>query len=98
MSPTADLRQSVMRKKQLQFPCGFHVVMANRRAQTAQMTISPGESEGGPGNRHQGADQWLYVVSGRGLAIVNKKRNMLREGTLLLIERGQEHEIRNNSR
>ena len=49
----------------------------------------------GPRNRHRGADQWLYVVSGTGVAVVNGDRAELREGTLLLIERGDAHEIRN---
>jgi mannose-6-phosphate isomerase-like protein (cupin superfamily) len=60
------------------------------------MTLRPGESEGGPDNRHQGADQWLYIVSG--LAIVDGRRVPLRGGTLLFIERGDRHEIRNTGR
>ncbi len=59
------------------------------------MTLGPGETEGGPDNRHQGADQWLYVVSGTGAAVVNGETVELREGTLMLIERGDRHEIRN---
>jgi mannose-6-phosphate isomerase-like protein (cupin superfamily) len=62
------------------------------------MTISPGGSEGGPDNRHRGADQWLFVESGRGLAIVNGRRYALGAGTLLVIERGDRHEIRNVGR
>jgi hypothetical protein len=27
------------------------------------MTLGPDETEGGPDNRHRGADQWLYVIS-----------------------------------
>jgi mannose-6-phosphate isomerase-like protein (cupin superfamily) len=59
------------------------------------MTLGPGEVEGGPDNRHRGADQWLYVVSGTGQAVVNGERVELREGTLVLIQRGDTHEIRN---
>ena len=59
------------------------------------MTLGPGEGEGGPDNRHRGADQWLYVVGGTGEAVVNGERVELREGTLLLIERGDTHEVRN---
>jgi mannose-6-phosphate isomerase-like protein (cupin superfamily) len=59
------------------------------------MTLGPGESEGGPHNRHRGADQWLYVVSGTGVAVVNGERVELREATLMLIHRGNRHEIRN---
>jgi mannose-6-phosphate isomerase-like protein (cupin superfamily) len=58
------------------------------------MTLGPGEMEGRPDNRHRGADQWLYVVSGTGQAVVNGERVGLREGTLLLIRRGETHEIR----
>ena len=49
------------------------------------MTLAPGDSEGGPDNRHRGSDQWLYVVSGTGQATVNGKRYRLRAGTVLLI-------------
>jgi mannose-6-phosphate isomerase-like protein (cupin superfamily) len=59
------------------------------------MTLAAGDSEGGPDNRHRGSDQWLYVVSGTGVAVVNKRRYPLRTGTLLLIEHGDTHEIRN---
>jgi mannose-6-phosphate isomerase-like protein (cupin superfamily) len=49
------------------------------------MTLAPGETEGGPESRHWGANQWLFVVSGAGEAVVNGERVELREGTLLLI-------------
>lgn len=74
---------------------GFHVLIGNERSQAAEMTIAPGESEGGPDNRHRGADQWLFVISGSGLALVNGKRYRLSANKLLLIERGDRHEIRN---
>lgn len=84
-----------MQHKHLRFGQGFLVAIGNQRSQAAQMTIPPGGSEGGPDNRHRGADQWLFVVSGTGLAIVENTRVELREGTLVLIERGETHEIRN---
>lgn len=52
-------------------------------------------AESGPENRHRGTDQWLYVLSGTGIATVNSKRHELGQGVLILIERGDEHEIRN---
>ncbi len=73
-------------------------MLTNRRAQAATMVIAPGDAEGGPDNRHRGADQWLYVLSGTGVATVAKRRTPLRAGTLLLIERGTTHEIRNTGR
>jgi mannose-6-phosphate isomerase-like protein (cupin superfamily) len=81
--------------KHLQFGQGFHVVMGDKHSQAAQMTLEPGATEGGPDNCHKGADQILYVVSGEGVGIVNGKRVELREGTLLMIQRGDMHEIKN---
>jgi mannose-6-phosphate isomerase-like protein (cupin superfamily) len=85
-------------RKQLRFGKGFAVALRNRRAQAASMVLAPGDSEGGPDNRHRGSDQWLYVLSGTGEAIVGGRRRGLRAGTLLLIERGTIHEIRNTGR
>lgn len=87
-----------MRYKALRFGRGFRVALGNRRAQAAEMVIRPGGREGGPDNRHGGADQWLYVVAGTGTAIVNGRRIALRRGRLMLIERGDRHEIRNTGR
>jgi mannose-6-phosphate isomerase-like protein (cupin superfamily) len=85
-----------MQRKSLRFGRGFRVALRNRRAEAAEMVIAPGDAEGDSRNRHRGADQWLFVVEGRGVATVNGRRLPLREGTLLLIERGDRHEIRNN--
>lgn len=87
-----------MKRTQLRFCRGFRVTLANRRAQAAEMVLPPGESEGDTGNRHRGADQWLYVVAGTGAAVLRGRRVPLRPGTLLLIERGDRHEIRNTGR
>lgn len=87
-----------MPQKQLRFGRGFSVALANRRAQAATMVLGPGDCEGGPDNRHRGSDQWLYVQSGSGTAIVDGKRRRLRAGTLLLIERRVTHEIRNTGK
>jgi mannose-6-phosphate isomerase-like protein (cupin superfamily) len=87
-----------MKRKQLQFGKGFKVIFGNLRSQAAQMVIAPGESEGGPHNRHRGADQWLYVVSGEGIVKAGRRRLPLRAGTLLFIEHGDLHEVRNNGR
>lgn len=87
-----------MKHDHLRFGKGFHVAIGNERSQAAQMVMEPGEREGGPDNRHRGADQWLFVISGKGVAVVNGKRQALREGSLVLIERGDTHEIRNTGR
>ena len=84
-----------MQHQRLRLGHGFRVALGDDHSQAAQMTLGPGESEGGPDNLHRGADQWLFVVSGDGVAIVEGERAELREGTLLLIQRGETHEIRN---
>ena len=87
-----------MTRATLRFGQGFKVVAGNRRSQCATMTLGPGDTEGGPDNRHRGADQWLFVESGTGIAIVSGSRIPLRAGSLVLIERGETHEIRNTGR
>lgn len=87
-----------MPRTHLRFGKGFSVALGNRRGQAATMVLAPGDCEGGPDNRHRGADQWLYVLSGSGSATVGGRRQRLRAGTLLLIERGTTHEIRNTGR
>jgi mannose-6-phosphate isomerase-like protein (cupin superfamily) len=87
-----------MKRKHLRFGEGFRVAIGNNRSQAAAMVLGPGDCEGGPDNRHRGADQWLYVASGTGSATVNGKRLPLRTGSLVLIERGDTHEIRNSGR
>ena len=87
-----------MRHKHLQFGHGFTVVLGDEHAQAAQMTLAPNETEGGSDNHHKGADQWLYVVSGTGTAVVNGKSVPLRQGSLVLIQRGENHEIKNTGR
>ena len=59
------------------------------------MTLAPGQTEGGPDNLHRAADQWHFVAGGEGVALVDGQRVELREGTLLLIQRSERHEIRN---
>jgi mannose-6-phosphate isomerase-like protein (cupin superfamily) len=87
-----------MRRKHLRFGKGFRIAIKNKRAEAAEMVIAPGDAEGGANNRHQGADQWLYVVSGTGVARVNGRRVALRAGTLVLIEHRDRHEVKNTGR
>jgi mannose-6-phosphate isomerase-like protein (cupin superfamily) len=87
-----------MKSKSLRFGKGFRVIPGNSRAEAAEMVIEPGDSEGDPENRHRGADQWLFVLAGTGVAIIDRRRVRLRPNVLLLIERGEKHEIRNTGR
>ncbi|MCC5098076.1 cupin domain-containing protein [Xanthomonas campestris] len=79
----------------LELSNAFKVLFSLRQVQAAEMVIAPGDCEGGPDNRHRGADQWLFVVDGAGEAIVDGHMQTLQAGSLIAIERGQAHEIRN---
>jgi mannose-6-phosphate isomerase-like protein (cupin superfamily) len=83
------------KQKRLRFGEGFRISIGNHKSQAAEMVIAPGDSEGDAENRHRGADQWLFVVSGKGKAVLGGKQTTLKKGTLLLIEKGRQHEIKN---
>ena len=87
-----------MKRHHLRFGRGFRISIGNERSQAAEMTLAPGKTDGGPDNSHRGADQWLFVVAGTGEALVNGRKYPLRAGSLILIERGDTHEIRNTGR
>ena len=87
-----------MKRTEVSYQKGFHVLIGDGRSQAATMVIQPGGHEGSPDNKHGGADQWLYVVDGLGEAIINGHRYDLKAGSLVLIERGDTHEIRNSGR
>ena len=78
---------------------GFTVLHATRSSQAAIMTLRPGAtSSEDPANEHPWAEQWLYVVSGQGVATSGKKRIALKVGSLLLIEKGEPHQIENTGK
>ena len=87
-----------MRRLQLQHSKSFRVLADTARSQAAEMTIAPGDFEGGPDNTHPKSDQWLYVISGSGEGVINGRRVALKEGDILLIEKGERHEIRATGR
>lgn len=74
----------------------FKVLATTRSSQAAVMVLSPGESTGEPDNEHPRAEQWLFVVSGSGKAVVNRRTVKLQSQSLLLIEKNEVHQIVNN--
>jgi mannose-6-phosphate isomerase-like protein (cupin superfamily) len=87
-----------MKYKKVRLKKDFAVVLGNRHSQAAEMVLRGSNAEGDAHNRHRGADQWLYVISGTGTATIKRRRYRLTRGVLLLIERGDEHEIRHTGR
>ena len=76
----------------------FKVLAKTKRSEAAVMELEPNDSTGGDDNKHAGEDQWLYVVSGEGKAVVAGKEQNLQPGSLLLIEAGETHEISNTGK
>jgi mannose-6-phosphate isomerase-like protein (cupin superfamily) len=72
---------------------GFNVLGGSGRSQAATMALEPGEATGGPDNTHPVSDQWVYVLSGDGYAVIDGERLDLAPGALVLIEAGEGHEI-----
>ncbi|WP_415379110.1 cupin domain-containing protein [Halosimplex sp. TS25] len=85
-----------MKRTSLDFEGFFDVRLTTDDAQAAQMTLSPGQSTGGPDNLHAESDQWCYVVSGAGRATVDGEDVRFDAGDLLVIEAGETHEIEND--
>jgi len=85
-----------MERAHLDFDRYFEVVMETAEAQAAEMTVEPGRSVGGPENYHAESDQWLFVVSGTGVATVDGDEQRLTPGALLRIEAGERHGIAND--
>ena len=87
-----------MKSDQVSFRPGFRVSIGNARSQAAVMVLAPGGEEGGPDNRHVGADQWLLVLEGTGVATINGRDVKLKAGKIILIEAGDRHGLRNTGR
>ena len=63
------------------------------------MTLKPGQSTSEePENEHPRCEQWLFVLRGTGRAVVGKRRVALKADSLLLIEKGEAHQISNTGR
>jgi mannose-6-phosphate isomerase-like protein (cupin superfamily) len=82
----------------------FELLKTTRHLQAVMMTLRPGgTSDDEPSNEHSSSEQWLFVVAGSGEAVIGKKRGRLRrikivENSLLLIEKGELHQIKNTGR
>jgi mannose-6-phosphate isomerase-like protein (cupin superfamily) len=77
----------------------FQLLHSTRDCQAAMMTLKPGQSTTDkPENEHPRCEQWLFVISGSGRAIVGRKRVSLKENSLLLIEKDEPHQITNTGR
>ena len=89
---------STMKKLSIKPESFFRVLAETKRSQVAEMVLEPGKSTGGSENVHKESDQWLYIVDGNGKAIIEGKEVKLKTGDLILIEKGETHEIINEGK
>jgi mannose-6-phosphate isomerase-like protein (cupin superfamily) len=73
---------------------GFKVLGGSPRSEAATMVIPSGETSGEDFSTHQG-DQWLFVMAGKGRALVGDRTVDVGPGSLVLIEAGEPHRIEN---
>lgn len=85
-----------MQRDHLDYEDFFEVRLTSADAQAAEMTLAPGQSTGGPDNYHEESDQWLYVVSGSGVATVDGESVRLDAGDIVHVEAGETHAIEND--
>lgn len=63
--------------------------------QLGKMSIKPGEDTGE--EVHEARDQFFYIVSGQGTAVLDGDRQPVMSGTVLIVPAGTEHNIINQS-
>jgi mannose-6-phosphate isomerase-like protein (cupin superfamily) len=76
----------------------FAVLGATRSCQAASMTLKPDESTGEMQNEHPRCEQWLFVISGSGMVRVPKRTVRVRSRSIVLIEKGERHQVKNTGR
>lgn len=70
------------------------VLGTTERCQAVQIVLQPGRSTGQTDGSY-GGDEWIFVVEGRGHAVIAGRRIPIEKGTAVLVEAGEEHELEN---
>lgn len=76
----------------------FRVLLESADAQAAIMNLRPGQTSGELGNEHPRAEQWLYVIAGRGTLRFGNRRRTIDPGSLVLIRKGEIHQVVNDQK
>jgi mannose-6-phosphate isomerase-like protein (cupin superfamily) len=57
----------------------FNILLRSRSTQAAKMTLAPGAtSDDEVSNEHPSSEQWLFVISGSGEAVIGTRQSPLR--------------------
>lgn len=73
----------------------FNVVDTAQAAQTAWMTLEPGESSGPKENEHAQSEQVLYLVSGELHGSVGEREFEMRAGDSVIVRKNVAHRFVN---
>ena len=76
----------------------FEVLQTSTRAQTAMMTLGPGDSTGKKAESHKESDQVLLMLKGKLSGNVGEEKVRLEKGDVLVIAAGTPHRFKNNGR
>lgn len=82
-------------KKTLENPHFREVLFTAPKLQLVVMTLQPGEEIGL--ETHDDGDQFFRVEAGEGEALLDGERHPLRDGSIVVIPAGVEHNISNTS-
>lgn len=75
----------------------FEVLQTGERAQTAMMTLAPGDASGEQPNAHEKSEQILLVLEGEVEAEVAGEKQTLSKGSVVLVPAGVKHRFVNRS-
>jgi mannose-6-phosphate isomerase-like protein (cupin superfamily) len=77
----------------------FKPLLQSGNIQAAMMVLKAGQSSSEEvENEHPKAEQWLFVISGKGTARVGRRSILLKTGSLLLIEKKERHQVTNTGK
>src|SRR5437660_8202422 len=76
----------------------FEVLQTSKRAQTAMMTLGPGDDTGRKAKAHEKSDQVLLMLSGKLSGRVGPETVDLKKGDVLLIRAGTPHRFKTAGR
>jgi mannose-6-phosphate isomerase-like protein (cupin superfamily) len=75
----------------------FSVLQTGEQAQTAVMSIGPGEASGEKENEHPQSEQVLYVIEGELVAEIGERSFVMRAGDSTIVHRNVPHRFTNRT-
>lgn len=76
----------------------FSVLQTAEMAQTAVMSLGPGDESGRKDNEHPQSEQVLYVIEGEVFAEIGERSFIMRAGDSTIVRRDVTHRFSNRTR